>query len=97
MRRDLTGDANERHRIALGVGQRRNDIGHARPGGNEADTCTARESGHALGDEAGGLLVPDEHVADTARAAERFVEWEQSAAWHAGDDVYTPLFQQIDN
>ncbi len=92
--RHLAGDRDERDRVELGVGDRRQEIGRARARGPETDRRRPRAARHPLGDEPGTLLVTREHVMDRA-AVKRVVERQASAARDAGDRGDPLAFEEL--
>ena len=59
----------------LGLDERRQRIGRARPGRDDDDARPARGPGIAVGHEAGALLVPRQDVADPCPAGEGRRRW----------------------
>ena len=66
--RHLAGDGDHRHRVHVGVGQRGDQVGRARPRGGHAHPGPPGHLGVSGGRVPGALLVPDQDVPD-ARAS----------------------------
>ena len=62
--RYLAGDANERNRIQLGIGDGRQEVGRARARGGETHRWFATSTRQPLRDETSPLFVAGEHVVD---------------------------------
>ncbi len=87
-REHLAGDREHRHRVHVGVGDRRDQVRGARARGGDADAEAAARGGVALGRVAGALLVAHEDVADGRGGHELVVERHDRAARepeHVGD------------
>ena len=67
--RHLARDRDERNRVELRVGDRREQVRGAGARRRDADAGPARHACDALGDEARALLVAREHVTNRARSA----------------------------
>ena len=93
---DLAGDRDHRHRVHVGVGDRGDQVGRARPAGRHADADLAGGAGVALGRVAGALLVPDQDVPDLDRVVERVVRREDRAARDAEDVLGARALQGLD-
>ena len=76
----LARDADERRRVHPRVGDRRDEVRRAGPGGRDRDADAAGGARVALGHVAGALLVPREHVAHGGAARHRVVERQDRAA-----------------
>ena len=92
----LAGDADDRDGVELGVGNGRQGVGRARPGGGEEDRGLARDPGHALGDEPGPLFVPGQNVFDVAALPQGVIERQIRSARDTGNGPHTLPFQQFD-
>ena len=86
-RAHLAGDADERGRVHPCVGDRRDEVRHARPGGGERDADPARGARIALRHVPGALLVAGEHVPNGRAAREPVVEREDGSARDPEGDV----------
>ncbi len=64
VRRHLAGDAHDRRRVEVGVGDRRHEVGRAGAGGRDGDAHLAGRTRVALRHVAGALLVAHQEVAD---------------------------------
>ena len=91
----LPGDADHRHRVEVGVGERRHDVGRRGAGRDHADTGLARHVRIALGHVAGALFVAHQDVADR-RVDDRVVHREDRAARQAEDDLDTFHLECLD-
>jgi hypothetical protein len=60
-------DDQHRHRLGIGLAHGGQDVGHARPGDDEADAGPAAHPGIAVGHEPRPLLVPRRDVPDPGR------------------------------
>ena len=84
----LAGDVDHAHRVHDVVGHAGDHVGGARPGGAGGHADLAGGPRVAVGGEAGGLLVPDQHVPDAVLVVvEGVVERQRGAAGHPEDDV----------
>ena len=92
---DLAGDDDERDRVQVGVGQRRDDVRRGRAARHHGHAGTAGRLGVALGHVAGALLVADEDVADR-RVDERVVHGEDGPAGEAEHDLHTFHLEALD-
>ena len=63
VREDLAGDADDRHRVHVGVGDRGDEVGRAGAGGRDGDADLVGCRGVALGGVTGALLVAHQDVA----------------------------------
>ena len=79
-REDLACDREQRHRVHVGVGDRRDEVRRARPRRRDRDADLAGCRGVALGGVTGALLVAHEDVAQGRRVHERVVDGEDRAA-----------------
>jgi hypothetical protein len=95
--RHLAGDADHGHRVHGRVGEGGEHVGGSWSGGGEADRRPAGGPGHALGDEAGALLVAGEHVADGGAGGERVVQGQVGPSGDAGDHGDAVAFQLADD
>ena len=91
-KRNLAGDAHHRNRIEHGIGERGDDIGCSRAGGDHAHPGFAGGVGVPLGHVAGALLVTHEHVADR-RIEDRVVDRQDRAAGQAEHHVDTLVLE----
>ena len=91
--RHLPGDGDQRDRVELGVGDRRQEIGRARTGGAEAHGRAPGRAGDPLGDEPRALLVTGEDVTDRA-GAERIIEGQARPSGDAGNDADPLAFEK---
>ena len=89
---DLPGDGHQRHAVELGVGDGREEIRRARPGGAKADGGPARHARHALRDEPRALFMPREDVPDGA-VVKRVVKGQNGAAGNAGEHFNALAFE----
>ena len=85
-RRHLARDHDERRRVHVGVGQRRDDVGRSRSARHHGDTGSARDHGVPLGHVARPLLVAHQDVADGG-VDDRVVDREDGAARQAEHHV----------
>ena len=69
----LAGDRDDRHRVHVRVGDRRDQVGRARAGGGHADADLAGGLRVPLGGVAGALLVADQDVPDRGGVEQRVV------------------------
>ena len=67
VREHLAGDADDRHRVHVGVGDRGDEVGRAGAGGRDRDADLVGCGGVALGGVAGALLVAHQDVAELGR------------------------------
>jgi hypothetical protein len=88
------GDDKHRHGIAIGLGHGGGDIGHARPGDDEADAGPAGDAGIAIGHESGTLLMARRHVADR-RIRQAAIELHRMDPRNAEDDLDAIGSQQL--
>ena len=95
--RHLAGDADHGHRVHGRVGQGGEHVGGPGAGGGEADRRPAGGPGHALGDEAGALLVAGEYVADGGAGSERVVQGQVGPSGDTGDHGDAVAFQLADD
>ena len=77
--RHLAGDAHDRRRVEVGVGDRRDQVGRAGAGGGDGDAHLAGGARVALRHVAGALLVAHQVVAD--RCARRPPRRRRAAGW----------------
>ena len=84
------------HRVHVGVGDRRDEVGGARAGGRHADADLAGGAGVALGRVAGALLVADQDVADLGGVHQRVVGRQDRAAGDAEDGVDADALEGAD-
>ena len=82
----LAGDGHHRHRVHVGVAQRRDQVGGRRPARDHGHPGPAGDVGVALGHVAGALLVADQDVADR-RIEDRVVGRQDAAARQAEDHL----------
>ncbi len=75
----LAGDGDDRHRVEVGIGQRRHDVGRRRSAGHHDDAGLAGRVGIARRHVPGALFVPDQHVTD-AGIEHRVVDGQDGAA-----------------
>ena len=81
VRRHLAGDADDRRRVEVGVGDRSHQVGRPGAGRGDGDADPAGRPGVALGHVAGALLVAHEVVADRCgRRRPRVVQRQDRAA-----------------
>ncbi len=92
--RHLPGDGDHRHRVHVGVGERRDQVGRARPRGGDAHPRPAGHLRVAGRRVAGTLLMPDQDVAHAAGVEQRVVGGEDGPAGDAEDDIDAELFQR---
>ncbi len=92
----LAGDRDERHRVHVGVGDRRHQVGRPRSRGRHADAHPAGRDGVALRGVAGALLVADQDVPHRGRVQQRVVRREDRAAGDAEDDLHPRRLQRPD-
>ena len=85
--RHLAGDRHERHRVHVGVGDRRDQVGGAGTARRHAHADPPGGLRVALGRVAGALLVPDEDVPDLGGVHQRVVQRQDRAAGDAEDRV----------
>ena len=90
----LAGDGHQGDGIQLGISDGREQVGGAGPRGGDAHGRLSRDPGHALGHEAGALLVPGQHVVDAGGAGQGVVEGQDGAARDAGHGTDALAFQQ---
>ena len=95
-RRDLAGDGHDRHRVHVGVGDRRDQVGGARAARGHADADLAGGRRVALGRVAGALLVADEDVPDLGGVHQRVVRRQDRAAGDAEDGVDPDALERPD-
>jgi hypothetical protein len=93
----LAGDADERHGVQPGVGQGGQGVGGAGARGGQEDLGQPGDAGHALGDEAGTLLVARKHVADDGASGQGVVQRQVRAAGDAGKGSDALPFQKPDD
>ena len=84
---DLAGDRDHGNRVHVGVGQRGDQVGRARPAGGHADADAPGGLRVAGGGVPGALLVADQDVADLLGVEQRVVGGEHGAAGDAEDHV----------
>ncbi len=82
---DLAGDGHHRHRVHVRVGQRRHQVGRARPRGRHADADAPGRRGVPLRGVPGTLLVADQDVPDPRGVHQGVVRREDRAAGDAED------------
>ena len=85
VREHLTGDAHQRHGVHIGVGDGRDEVGRAGPGGRDRDAGPARCRREPLGSVTGTLLVTHEDVTQLAGVHQRVVEVHDRPARDAED------------
>ena len=95
-RRDLTGDGHHGHRVHVGVGDRRDQVGGARTAGGHAHPDLAGGRRVTLGRVAGALLVTDEDVPDLGGVHQRVVGRQDRAAGDAEDGVDPDALERLD-
>ncbi|VWD42684.1 hypothetical protein BCO71033_04712 [Burkholderia contaminans] len=88
-------DHQHRDRIRVGLCHRGRDIGHPRPGDDEADARPARDACIAVGHEAGPLFVARRHVADR-RCGETAIELDGMHAGNAEHAFDAVAFEEVD-
>jgi hypothetical protein len=89
------GDHQHRDRIGVGLAHGRGDIGHPRPGDDEAHAGLAGDTCIAVGHEAGALLVARGDMADAA-ARQAAVQLDGVHAGNAEHGVDAPGLQLFD-
>ncbi len=91
--RHLAGDRHHRHRIHVGIRDRRDQVRRARPGRRDAHPHPSGGLGIALGGVPGTLLVADQDVAEAFGVVQRVVQREDRAAGDAEDHVGSDRLQ----
>ena len=76
---DLPGDADHRDRVHQRIGERGDEVGGARPGGNQRHAGLAGRAGVAFGGMAGALLVTNEDVLDRVLLDDLVIDREDRA------------------
>ena len=83
--RHLAGDANERNRVQLGIGDGRQEVGRARARGGETHGRFAAGARQSLRNEARPLFVAGEHVPDLLAVRQGVVERQVGPTGDPGD------------
>ena len=89
------GNHQQRHRVGVGLADGGGDVGHARPGDDEAHSRLAADPRITVGHEAGALLVAGQHVADAA-ARKSAVQLQGMHAGDAENGIHAVVGQQAD-
>ncbi|RPK42869.1 hypothetical protein EES39_20180 [Streptomyces sp. ADI92-24] len=92
----LTGDRDDRHRVQVGVGDRRDQVGRAWAARRHADADLAGGLRVAGGRVAGALLVADQHMTDPGGVHHRVVRRKNGAAGNAEYRVGPHLLEGAD-
>ena len=95
-RRHLAGDGHQRHRVHVGVRDRRDQVGGTRPAGRHAHADAARGLRVAGGGVAGALLVPDQDVPDQLGVQQRVIGRQDGAARDAEHHVRADPLERVD-
>ena len=91
----LAGDGDHRHRVHVGVGDRRDQVGRARAAGGHADADLAGGDGVPLRGVAGALLVAHQDVPDLG-VVEGVVRRQDRAAGDAEDVLRAGALERLD-
>ena len=98
VRRHLARDDHERRRVEERVGDRRDEVRRARPGGRHGDADLAGRARVALRHVAGALLVAHQHVLDRRpRRGERVVDREDRPAGDPEADLDAARLERADD
>ena len=84
---DLSGDGDQGHAVGFGAHNAGDEVGGAGAGGGHADAGLAGDAGVAVGGVGGGLLVPDEDVAQLRVGPQGVVERQDGAAGVSEQDL----------
>ena len=92
----LTGDRDDRHRVHVGIGDRRHEVGGTRPAGRHTHADPSRCLRVTRRCVAGTLLVSHEDVTHSLRVEQRVVGGQDGTAGDAEDNIGTELFEGAD-
>ena len=94
--RHLAGDRDDGHRVHVGVGQRRDEVGRPRSRRRHADADATGRRRIPLGGVPGALLVAHEDVPHRGGVHQRVVGRQDRAAGDAEDGVDAEVLQRLD-
>ena len=94
--RHLPGDGDDRDRVHVGVGDRRDQVRGARAAGRHADADAPGGLGVPGGRVTGALLVPDQDVPDHLGVEQRVVGRQDRAARDAEHHVCADPLERVD-
>ena len=94
-RRNLAAQENRRRRVHEGVGNRRDEVGRARPGRADAATDFAGRAGVAFGHVTCALFVARENAPDFFLLSQCIVNRQNRAAGNAEQHVHAFAFQSF--
>ena len=97
VRRDLAGQADDRHGVHQRVGQAGDRVGRAGTARYKDDPDTAGRAGIALGRVHGPLLMPHEDVAQRILLEKRIVDRQDGTAGIAEYDIDALVHQSLDD
>ena len=95
LRRHLPGDGHDRHRVHVGVGDRRHQVRRARAAGRHAHADAAGGLRVPGGRVARALLVPDQDVPDDLGVEQRVVGRQDGAARNAEHHVRADPLERV--
>src|SRR5712692_2848117 len=95
--RHLASDADQRDRVELGIGYRRQQVGRAGAGGGETHGGVPADARHTLGDKSRSLFVPRQDMLDRVTLRQGVIQRQIRSAGNAGDDANALSFEQMDD